>query len=152
MERGKVVSKGEWIWEGAHATLLWDTLWSETNLILRPRDRCSIPRWLVMSEQQFCHLQHCYLEIVTAVSPALTGRCTSFPKSVFWHSLSQQRRHWKLVTTPNRSKNVYPSSPNPEPSVPRIHILEWMSFNNHLKKISVVHSDRPDYTYLKSFS
>jgi hypothetical protein len=25
-----------------------------------------------------------------------------------------------------------------------------MSFNNHLKKISVVHSDRPDHTYLKS--
>ena len=27
-----------------------------------------------------------------------------------------------------------------------------MSFNSHLKKISVVHSDRPERTYLKSFS
>ena len=28
--------------------------------------------------------------------------------------------------------------------------LEWMSFNIHLKNISVVHSDRSDLTYLKS--
>jgi hypothetical protein len=27
-----------------------------------------------------------------------------------------------------------------------------MSFNNHLKKISVVHTDRPDHTYLKFIS
>jgi hypothetical protein len=29
-------------------------------------------------------------------------------------------------------------------------VYEWMSFNSHLKKISVVHLDRPDGTYLKS--
>jgi hypothetical protein len=48
--------------------------------------------------------------------------------------------------TPNNITNVIWR----QPDTTILDVDIWMSFNIHLKKNSVVHSDRPDLTYLKS--